>query len=73
MQLGDGVITATVILPKEGKRAFESLMKTTQDVRDFFGSNHPGLFGPTGPSEEVARDFLQRRYGRDWCTEPVCP
>lgn len=57
----DGVITATVILPKEGKGAYERLMETTQDVRNYFGRNHPGLFGPKGPSEEVARDFLQSR------------
>ncbi|CAN0145885.1 unnamed protein product [Scytosiphon promiscuus] len=60
----DGVVTASVILPKESKKTFETLMKTTEDVRNYFGSNHPGLFGPNGPSEEVAKDFLQRRPRR---------
>lgn len=59
--LADGMITAVVVLPKEGGKTFETLMKTTQGVRDYFGSNHPGFFGLTGPSEKVAREFLEQR------------
>lgn len=57
----DGNITSVVILPGEGKTSFGALMRTTQDVRDFFGTHYPSAFGSEGPSEEVAADFLQRR------------
>ncbi|CAM9713069.1 unnamed protein product [Sphacelaria rigidula] len=57
----DGVITAALILPKEGKVTFETLMSTTQDVREYFGRNHPGIFGPEGPHEAFARNFLEQR------------
>ena len=55
------MLTATVILPGEGSNTFEALMKTTQDVRDFFATYYATSFGPEGPSEEVAKDFLDRR------------
>lgn len=57
----DGMSTAVVLLPSEGKNSFGALMKTTQDVRDFFSQHYPNAFGPEGPSEEVAKDFLERR------------
>eukprot|EP00752_Nemacystus_decipiens_P010969 g9749.t1 len=63
-----GTITAVVILPSEGKTAFGALMKTTQDVRDFFGTHYPSTFGREGPSEEVAKDFLERRPQRQQST-----
>lgn len=53
--------TAVVILPREGKNSFGALMKTTQDVRDFFFKNFPQAFGPGGPSDEIAKDFLERK------------
>lgn len=55
------MLTATVVLPSEGKTSFDALMKTTQDVRDFFGDYYPSAFGHEGPSEEVAKEFLERR------------
>ncbi len=57
----DGTVTATIILPSEGEKSFGALMKTTKDVRDFFSDHCPAAFGPDGPSEEVAKDFLERR------------
>ncbi|CAN0208273.1 unnamed protein product [Ectocarpus sp. 6 AP-2014] len=57
----DGMLTATVVLPSEGKTSFDALMKTTQDVRDFFVHYYPSAFGHEGPSEEVAKEFLERR------------
>lgn len=57
----DGIITATIVLPSEGEASFGALMKTPQDVRDFFGTHYPSAFGREGPSEEVAKDFLERR------------
>lgn len=55
------MLTATVVLPGKGATSFEALMKTTKDVRDFFGKWYPSSFGPEGPSEEAAKDFLERR------------
>lgn len=56
------MMTAVVIQPRKGKTSFESLMKTPQDVRDFFAKWYPNVFGPNGPGEEVAKDFLERRW-----------
>lgn len=61
LSLADGVLTATIILPGEGSNSFEALMKTTQDVKDFFATHYPSAFGSEGPGEEVAKDFLERR------------
>lgn len=36
-------------------------MKTPRDVRGFFAKWYPKVFGPNGPSEEIAKDFLERR------------
>ena len=55
------MLTAALVLPGEGSTTFETLMKTTQDVRDFFATYYPTSFGPEGPSEEVAEDLLGRR------------
>ena len=57
----DGTITGVIVLPSEGKNTFGALMKTAQGVRDFFGKHYPSAFGPEGPSEEIAKDFLERR------------
>lgn len=57
----DGMLTCTVVLPGEGGTSFEALMKSPQDVRDFFAKWYPIAFGPDGPSEEVAIDFFKRR------------
>lgn len=57
-----------VILPSSGKTSFGSLMKTTQDVRDFFGRHYPSAFGLEGPSVEVAKDFHERRWVWEYCT-----
>lgn len=57
----DGMLTAVVILSGEGKDSFGALMKTTQDVRDFFSKYYPKVFGSGGPSEETAKDFLERK------------
>ncbi|CAN0145901.1 unnamed protein product [Scytosiphon promiscuus] len=57
----DGVASAALMLPRGEKVTFETLMTTTQDVRDYFGSNHPGLYGPEGPDEDVARNLLEQR------------
>lgn len=57
----DGVATAALMMPPGDQVTFEKLMKTTQDVRDYFGSNHPGLYGPDGPNEKVARSLLEQR------------
>lgn len=59
--LADGMLTGTVVLPGEGDTSFEALMKSPQDVRDFFAKWYPSAFGPDGPSEEVAQDFFKRR------------
>lgn len=56
----DGMLTGVVILPTEGKTSFGALMKTTQDVRDFFSKHYPKAFGSEGPSDEIANDFLER-------------
>ncbi|CAM9228175.1 unnamed protein product [Ectocarpus sp. 13 AM-2016] len=56
-----GKLTAVVILPSSGKTSFGALMKTTQDVRGFFGRHYPSAFGREGPSVEVAKDFHERR------------
>lgn len=58
--IADGESTAVVILPGEGKSSFGALMKTTQDVRDFFSKHYPNAFGSEGPSEEIAEEFLER-------------
>ena len=55
------MLTATVVLPGEGPNTFEALMKTTQDVKNFFATHYPICFGPKGPSEEVAKAFLGQR------------
>lgn len=60
-RLPDGMLTATVVLPGEGPNTFEALMKTTQDVKNFFATHYPICFGPKGPSEEVAKAFLGQR------------
>lgn len=57
----DGMLTTTAVLPGEGKTSFEALMKTPQDVRDYFGKCFPAAFGPDGPNEEVATEFLEVR------------
>ena len=57
----DGNATATIVLPSQGENTFGALMRTAQDVRDFFGTHYPCAFGPEGPSEEVAKDFLERK------------
>lgn len=57
----DGVLTAVIVLPHEGKTSFGSLMKTTQDVKDFFAKHYSFAFGPEGPSEEIAKTFLGKR------------
>ncbi|CAM9316308.1 unnamed protein product [Hapterophycus canaliculatus] len=60
----DGVLTAVIALSDKGKPSFESLMKTTQDVKAFFARHYPFAFGPDGPSEETAKDFLEKRPQR---------
>lgn len=60
--LSGGKLTAVVILPNSGKTSFGALMKTTQDVRGFFGRHYPSAFGHEGPSVEVAKDFHERRW-----------
>lgn len=59
--VAEGIVTATIVLTGKGKNTYGTLMKTPQDVRDFFGTHYPCTFGPKGPSEEVAKDFLERR------------
>lgn len=55
------MLSAVVLLPSEGKNSFGSLMKTRQDVRDFFSKNYPAIFYPDGPSEDAVKDFLELR------------
>lgn len=57
----DGTVSGVVILPGEGKNTFRTLMETPQDVRVFFGKHYPSAFGPEGPSEEIAKEFFERR------------
>lgn len=66
--LSGGKLTAVVILPSSGKTSFGALMKTTQDVRGFFGRHYPSAFGREGPSVEVAKDFHERRWEVWDCT-----
>lgn len=61
VDFADGTVTSVVIQPGEGKTTFGALMKTTEDVRHFFGTHYPSAFGREGPSEEIAKDFLERR------------
>lgn len=61
VEFADGTITGAVILDGESKNNFGALMKTAQDVRDFFGTHYPMAFGSEGPSDEIAKDFLERR------------
>ena len=59
MRAADGVLSCA-LLRSVGKKSFGDL-KTTQDVRDFFSEHYPTAFFPDGPSEEAAKDFLERR------------
>lgn len=60
--LSDGKMTTICILPSEGRNSFQSLMKSTSDVRAFFAKWYPRLFADAEISEEVARDFLEKRW-----------
>lgn len=57
----DEDLAAVIIQPGEGSQSFNSLMKTAQDVKDFFVKNYPTAFGKEGPNEELAKKFLDLR------------